>query len=328
MIIPPQSTLIGNHKLYLGKYLPQVIDKIGDGIDFVILDTVHYTPGELFDFPVMLPYLKDGAIVVLHDVSLNQRNMKIHAPDAHATGLLFSAVTSPEKFLNSESADNLPFRYPNIAAFKVNEQTRKHIENVFLALMLTWHYLPKDDEVNIYREFYTTHYPADLITIFDETVRFNRGNILLKKVDMVQKEKAVAPSKTLSYQTSVETIGWGNWENEGVPSNSSNQKLYIQAIKINDPGHKVYYSVYYNQEEGWSKEVSSGEIAGTTGKAKSIYGIKIFLDEEGAREFDILYRIHTFDGTWTTWFKNGEAVYSHGQKINSIIIKLKSKTAK
>ena len=42
---PPPSTLIGNHEFYLGNYLPQVINKIGGDIDFVILDTVHSLPG-------------------------------------------------------------------------------------------------------------------------------------------------------------------------------------------------------------------------------------------------------------------------------------------
>lgn len=173
----PQSTLRGTHEFHLGKYLPQVIDEIGGDIDFVILDTVHYTPGELLDFLVMLPYLKDNAIVVLHDVALNQRNLSYHTPDAHATGLLFSAVVAEEKFLNYEPEGN----YPNIGAFRVNEQTYNNIENVFLALMLTWHYLPKDDEITIYRDFYNKYYPAKLVNIFDETVRLNRNNVALKK---------------------------------------------------------------------------------------------------------------------------------------------------
>lgn len=178
LITPPRSALCGTHEFYLGKYLPQVIDDIGGDIDFVILDTVHYTPGELLDFLVMLPYLKDGAIVVLHDVALNQRNIvKYHKPDAHATGLLFSAVVSEEKFLNYEPTG----KYPNIAAFKISEQTSNNIENVFLALMLTWHYLPKDNEVAIYRNFYNRYYPAKLVEIFDETVRLNRNNVAFKK---------------------------------------------------------------------------------------------------------------------------------------------------
>ena len=51
--------------------------------------------------------------------------------------------------------------------------------------------------------------------------------------------------------------------------------------------------------------------------------MKVRLDEAGAKEFDILYRMHKFDDEWTPWAKNGEALYSYGQKLNAIQIKLK-----
>ena len=320
LLTPPQSTLTGEHKFYLGDYLPQVIDEIGGDIDFVILDTVHYTPGELLDFPVMLPYLKDNAIVVLHDVSLNQRNLNYHKPDAHATGLLLSAVSAPEKFLNSTSVS--AFNYPNIGAFRVDESTRAYIDNVFMALMLTWHYLPKDEEVKIYHEFYQKHYPEELVTIFDETVRLNRNNVALKKTETA----AATPTDILTYQTHVTGKGWKDgWKIENRISNDVAQLLDIQAIKINFPTHKVYYSVYFNDKEGWSEEIAAPEMAGTTGKTKPIMGIRIRLDEAGANKFDILYRVHKFDGQWTDWAKNYEAIYSYGQKLNAIQIKLEPK---
>ncbi|MBR4152973.1 MAG: class I SAM-dependent methyltransferase [Selenomonadaceae bacterium] len=320
------SSLRGKHELHLGKCLPQVIDEIGGDIDFVILDTVHYTPGELLDFPVMLPYLKDNAIVVLHDVSLNQRNDPHHTPDSYATCLLLSAVTAPEKFLNSPKTDT--FSYPNIGAFRVDESTRAHIDNVFMALMLTWHYLPKDDEVKIYREFYQKHYPEELVTIFDETVRLNRGNVALKETEPAPaKNEVTTPTDILTYQTHVAKSGWSKWISENRISNDITKQLDIQAIKINFPSHKVYYSVYYNEQEGWSEEVLAPAQAGTTGKSKPIMGIRIRLDEAGTKEFDILYRVHKFDGTWTDWVKNAEAIYSHGVKLNAIQIKLEPKTA-
>ena len=181
-LLAPQSIINERHKLYLGKYLPQVIDEIGSNIDFVILDTVHYTPGELLDFPVMLPYLKEGAIVVVHDISLNQLNYPFHKSDAHATGLLFSAVYAKEKYLNfKEDTKAMPFNYPNIGAFRVDHATREHIENVFLAMMLTWHYLPSVEELTIYHQFYKKHYPAEIIGLFDEAIKMNLNNVALKK---------------------------------------------------------------------------------------------------------------------------------------------------
>ncbi|MBQ6298373.1 MAG: DUF563 domain-containing protein [Selenomonadaceae bacterium] len=128
------------------------------------------------------------------------------------------------------------------------------------------------------------------------------------------------------YQTHVHKKGWGVWQKKNSTSGSTKDKLDIQAVKINFPGHKVYYSVYYNDKEGWSEEVLSPEMVGTTGKAKSIYGIRIRLDEIGAKGFDILYRVHTFDDTWTPWAKNGEAIYSFGVKLNALQIKLEPKT--
>lgn len=131
---------------------------------------------------------------------------------------------------------------------------------------------------------------------------------------------------TLTYQTHIAKKGWGAWNNEEEISNDIAQKLDIQAIKINFPKHKVYYSVYFNEQEGWSEEVSSPEMAGTTGKSKAIYGIRIRLDEARQKEFDILYRVHKFDGEWTDWAKNGETIYSYGQKLNALQIKLEPKT--
>lgn len=129
-----------------------------------------------------------------------------------------------------------------------------------------------------------------------------------------------------SYQTHVSRKGWCSWIKENEISNSIEQQLQIEAIKISFPSRKVYYSVYYSDKEGWLEEVSNGEMTGTTGKSKPIMGMKIHLDEAGTREFDILYRMHKFDNEWTSWAKNGEVIYSYGQKINAIQIKLEPKT--
>jgi hypothetical protein len=129
----------------------------------------------------------------------------------------------------------------------------------------------------------------------------------------------------LTYQTHVAGNGWVEWKNENQLSNPLDQQRDIQAIKINFPEHNVYYSVYYNEQEGWSKEVLAPAQAGTTGMKKPIMGIRIRLDEATAKEFDILYRVHTFDGEWTDWAKNDEVLYSYGVKLNAIQIKLETK---
>ncbi len=67
-------------------------------------------------------------------------------------------------------------------------------------------------------------------------------------------------------------------------------------------------------------------MAGTVGVRKPIYGMKIRLDEAGIEKFDILYRMHKFDGEWTAWAKNGEELLSQGVKLNAIQINLAPKT--
>ena len=128
---------------------------------------------------------------------------------------------------------------------------------------------------------------------------------------------------TLTYQTHVHMKGWRDgYKSENQCSNPIDQELEILAIQINYTAHKVYCSVYYNDKEGWSEEVLAPEMVGTVGVRKPIYGMRVRLDEAGSKEFDILYRMHKFDGEWTKWAKNGEALYSHGVKVNAIQIKL------
>ena len=168
--------LHGTHEFHIGKVLAQVIDEIGGGIDLVILDTMHILPGEVLDFIAVLPYLKVGSVVVLHDVALNQ--YRGNASD-HATGVLFSSVTA-EKFLNFVSGEvNSKFLYPNISAFRINEQTAANIENVFLSFVLRWSYIPSQREINIYRAHYQKHYPPQLCAIYNEAIKMNLYNMVI-----------------------------------------------------------------------------------------------------------------------------------------------------
>ena len=127
----------------------------------------------------MLPYLKDGAVVVLHDVALNHYSRPAWT-NAYCTGLLFGAV-SAEKFLNfiQPNGGGEIFRYPNIAAFQINEQTRRNIDQIFLALSINWFYMPKPDEIRIYLAHYQRFYPSELCKIFVEALKMNLHNLAI-----------------------------------------------------------------------------------------------------------------------------------------------------
>lgn len=61
------------HEFLLGQALPHIIGKFADGFDMVVLDTMHILPGELLDYLAILPRLAPGAVICLHDISLNQQ---------------------------------------------------------------------------------------------------------------------------------------------------------------------------------------------------------------------------------------------------------------
>ena len=164
------------HKFLLGKTVAAQMDNIGKDVDFCIIDTVHFLPGELLDFLAVYPYLKNGATVVLHDTNLDYLRAKNtndtfnkSAYKATATKNLFSLITA-EKYINMNSKMGVP----NIAAFVVNEDTQKYIKDVFFALTLTWGYMPEEYLLAQYRECYAHNYDPDCLDVFDLAIAMNR----------------------------------------------------------------------------------------------------------------------------------------------------------
>ena len=141
--------------MFLEKYFPEVVDKIGNDFDFVVLDTVHRLPGELLDFLAVFPYLKPQACVVVHDICLNH----IEDPAQIATQLLMDTVVGDKCLIQDADRE---FGYPIIGAFYVNDDTAKYVADVFNALIVTWDYFPEKCMYELYLKFFEKHYPLDL----------------------------------------------------------------------------------------------------------------------------------------------------------------------
>lgn len=154
-------------QLYLGHSVAHFLPEIDVGIDFCILDASHFMPGELLDFIAILPFLKDGAIVVLHDLTLSYEPA---VAQAIATRVLFSTVCA-DKFLPEQCLDDLILR--NIGAFRVNADTRDNIFNCFLALELPWNHDSEifNDELHIlddFRGLLAQYYPTEMLKYFEQ----------------------------------------------------------------------------------------------------------------------------------------------------------------
>lgn len=181
------------HSLYTGKYAVEYLQEIGDGIDFLILDTVHSLPGELFDFLAFYPFLKRGSVVVLHDIVLNLSRSK---PNSVATKVLLDTIVA-EKFYGMEDDSLL-----NIGAFVINEDTDKYINNVFSALTLTWKYFPKEKELSLYRNFYQKYYDDKSMVLFDVAVKMNQKSLK----ERTEKERRVKRDEMVQVYKWIEGI--------------------------------------------------------------------------------------------------------------------------
>ena len=145
--------------LIAGKDCSEVLDSLEKTYDFVVIDTAHSHPAETLNFLCVLPYLNEGAIVVLDDIALHFTRIC-----SMATRILLSSVTAFR--LELEVAD-----YPsNVAAFQITHDTKKYIESVFDSLLLHWVIWPDEvsfaklmDNVELHLD---KHYPANLVDKF------------------------------------------------------------------------------------------------------------------------------------------------------------------
>lgn len=158
------------HKLILGRNIAEVIDKeIGHDIDMLILDTVHYLPGELLDFLVCLPYLTSDALVILDDLTFAHFGENTNAV---ATKVLYDLVVADKVFLE----DNM--FYPKLGGVILNKDTRTYVEDYFLGLAMPWWYELSYNDLEVYRNIIRNQYGKREVLLFDEAVKINRDTLV------------------------------------------------------------------------------------------------------------------------------------------------------
>lgn len=183
------------HEFLLGQALPHVIGRFAESPDMVVLDTMHILPGELLDYLAILPRLAPGAVICLHDISLNQltesRNIATNALYASMVGRrIFNFLPTPNRY---------GVKYPNIGAMQVTEETFSHIDGVFHALMLNWTYMPSEKDIKAYRAICEQIYGDEMMQIFEDALLYNRKH-----------EQYIFPFEQLSQGSKVVLYGAGN----------------------------------------------------------------------------------------------------------------------
>ncbi len=164
------------HEFHLGSVACAFRAEIGDNIDCLILDTVHIAPAEVIEFITLLPQLKDGCVVVLHDIIFSHI-CKYKDKFRYATPLLLSAVTG-HKYFNYDSSRKAAM--PNIAAFVVDSETKKNIVDVFLSLIVTWNFMPYGNQLREYRKVISEYYSDECLKIYDAAVSMNKDTYYVR----------------------------------------------------------------------------------------------------------------------------------------------------
>lgn len=178
--------------LHLGQDISFVMEDIGQDIDFVVLDTLHTHPVESLNFLAMLPFLRDGCTVILHDIFhhiLDPRPQGLN----NACAILFSAVVADKELPEANST-----HWPNIGKFTVTPQTRAHVQNIFISLSLCWGVDVQDDILEQSAFLFEKYYTAQSCALFKKirgyrkAFRAVRENIIVHPPTLADGRQVIA----------------------------------------------------------------------------------------------------------------------------------------
>ena len=160
----------------------------------------------------------------------------------------------------------------------------------------------------------------------------------------VRLTEELAQKYDVYYRVYVDGDGWLDWASNGDPAGSSGRSKAIYGIQIkllkkddDAPGDManayladdkgLLYQTHV-QSYGWQKEVSSGAISGTIGKAKRLEAIKLRV-ENAEVEGGITYSTHVQSYGWQDWKKDGQLSGTSGKakRLEAIKIKLTGELA-
>lgn len=157
------------HKFILGNTIAKCIEEIGNDIDMVILDTMHSLPGELLDFLSVFNSVKEGTVVVFHDIVECQR-----FPFAFASLVTLSALVG-EKIITFDSDRIADF--PNIGGVVLAKDYREYLDNLFFALFMNWDYIPQQKQMEEYKRRIIKDFGEKYKKMFERAEELNRFSL-------------------------------------------------------------------------------------------------------------------------------------------------------
>ena len=150
-------------------------------------------------------------------------------------------------------------------------------------------------------------YARKLITIIE--------NYELYKYDQV-------PTLQASYH--LQKHGWITKTGSYLSLGHAGDDLRIEDFQFNFPNNSnigINFSAHI-QKMGWVNDITTGNSVGNVGNALRTEAVKFYLTGEGAKSFDIYYRVYSDTIGWSGWAKNGDPAGTEGfgKKIRSVEI--------
>ena len=170
----PELTSNNKWRLYTGEQPHKFLDRLNMKFNFLFLDTVHLTPGELINIIEALPFLEENAIVVLHDVMYHLPTHKFYKPKEikfHPSQIYLMTSLAGNKVAMQDNK----YGAENIGAIFLNPNQKKFYLNYFFLLLTPWDYMPTDSQIDELRIFIKKYYKKnEYLKFFNKAVSENK----------------------------------------------------------------------------------------------------------------------------------------------------------
>jgi predicted O-methyltransferase YrrM len=166
-------------ELHTGGICANFIEKIGKDIDLCFIDTVHVTPGEMLDILVVLPFLKENAVIVLHDIGLHFPNARYKGNyycDKHSNNQIFAYLKGKKFMPETKETGNDMFKdiFFNIGAVELDSNQKDSYFDYFFPLSFHWEYMPDITQLEVTKGLLKKHYEDKYIKMFEAAIEANR----------------------------------------------------------------------------------------------------------------------------------------------------------
>jgi predicted O-methyltransferase YrrM len=159
-------------KLYTGEQSHKFLDKLKLKFDFLLLDTAHFSPGELINIIEVLPFLEENAIIVLHDIMYHLPSNHYYIPKEkkfHPSNIFLMSVLNGDKIIIENKT-----KIENIGAIHLYPNQKNYYLNYFLLLLSPWEYMINEKHIEELRKFIKKYYQKEIyLNLFNKAVEEN-----------------------------------------------------------------------------------------------------------------------------------------------------------